>query len=141
MSDQPAGTAEAIIKSRDAAVKANAAIISHLQAQYEAINDKAYDHPLSQQDKDEMGRIVAAIGALTAWERQMILMSLRSLNETAEVKRLCHVVDAVNKDVEAKLQEVQRFVSGLKEVADILSKGDEILQSLLKLAKAFGIAL
>ena len=128
-----------IIAQRDKARTAIFTAEAALDTQIQAIKDNGFSRPLTAGEISDIGRLFAAIGALAGMEQELAFVTVRSLNESAEAKRLANVVDGLNKTLKEKLDDVKDIATKVGKVGSVIKQVDGVLADVLKLLKVFGI--
>jgi hypothetical protein len=99
-----------------------------LKARREKIKDTGYDGPLTPAQIAELKAITASQGALAEMQTEISVMTVTSLNQSAEVTRLVNVVTAINEDLKGKLDQlnaISKTITGLgnlfKQLANVIT--------------------
>ena len=120
-------------QARDAIYKAERA----LDTQREKIKDNAYNRDLTTDEIDKIGKINATIGSLGAAEDELVIVTVQSLNQSREAKRLASVAAAMNKDLAKRKTEIQGVAKTIKQIGAVIKAIDAVVAGALKLATLF----
>lgn len=127
-------TIEEILAARDAARQEIYSKARQISDRAEAIKDRGYDRPLTAEEIGELGELTAAMGALRDAENELVMITVRALDESPEVTRLINVITGVNDSLSAKLKEIQSVAKTVKKIGDLIRAVEKVVQGLGKLA-------
>ena len=127
-----------ILENCDAARAGLAAVQLQIQAKYNDLLDGGYDRDLTKDEVAQLATLNNAMGAIYAEDSELALMTVRALNESAEVTRLNRTLTAINGDLKSKLGKATNVAKQLSGIADLLKTLATIVNGLAGLAGMLG---
>ncbi len=98
-----------------------------LEEQLEAIMDRGYDQPLNHAQLKQVEELNNALISLSHANKEISLITVRLLNESAEVQRMINTLTAVNKGLERSVAKVKRVADMLKSIGDVIGLIDRAI--------------
>jgi hypothetical protein len=126
-------TIKEILAARDAARQEIYDKARQLQHRAETIKDIGYTRRLNAQELDQLKKINAGMGSLYAAENDLMLMTVAALDRTDEVQRFINVVQAVNANLKATLQNVAEIAEQLNKLGTLFRNITAVVTALTKL--------
>ncbi len=126
-------TIKSILKLRDEARLEIYDKARQLDDQLETLKDIGYSRPLNNAETALLKKINAAKGSLYSAENELVLMTVVALDKSAEVTRFINVVNATNKDLKSKLNDVGAIAEKIKKLDALLQKVTAVVTGLTKL--------
>lgn len=126
-------TIKSILKLRDNARLEIYDKARQLDDELETLKDIGYSRPLNNAETALLKKINAAKGSLYSAENELVLMTVVALDKSAEVNRFINVVNATNKDLKSKLNDVVAIAEKIKKLDALLQKVTAVVTGLTKL--------
>jgi methyl-accepting chemotaxis protein len=101
-----------------------------IEMRIEEVLDRGFDRKLKPADVMELEKLNNALGALQTSSSQLRIVTVRSLNELSEAKRLNNVFNAINDGLKRQQANIKKVATSIQNFAEAIGQVSQVIAGL-----------